>query len=85
MVNGTHNPAANGEHIRGDRAGKSLERYATARTSLVNCGRDTKITFSDGSTLVLKGVKQVDAVFPTGSASPASTPTPIGSKIGGNR
>jgi hypothetical protein len=40
-------------------------RLASAR--LVNHGRDTKLTFSDGSTLVLMGVKEVEAVF--GSAA----------------
>ena len=38
-----------------------------ASASLVNQGRDTKLTFRDGSTLVLMGVKEVEAVF--GSAA----------------
>jgi hypothetical protein len=35
-----------------------------ARVRLVNRGRDTQITLGDGSTIVLKGIRQVDAVFP---------------------
>lgn len=36
---------------------------APARADLVNSGQDTRITLRDGSTIVLKGVTQVDAVF----------------------
>jgi|HubBroStandDraft_6_1064221.scaffolds.fasta_scaffold279530_2 hypothetical protein len=53
-----------------------------ARTSLVNGGQDTLITLLDGSTIVLKGVTRIDAVFPTTGAAMISEPTPIGRKIG---
>jgi len=53
-----------------------------ARTSLVNCGQDTLITLLDGSTIVLKGVIRIDAVFPTVGGATISEPAPIGSEIG---
>lgn len=53
-----------------------------ARTSLVNSGQDTQIMLLDGSTIVLKGVTRVDAVFPTSGAAASSEPTPIGGQIG---
>ena len=62
MLNGTANPAAIGEHA------PAVDNRQLAGTSLVNHGRDTKLTFSDGSTLVLKGVTRIDAVFPVGGA-----------------
>lgn len=39
------------------------ENSAMARADLVNSGQDTKVTLRDGSTIVLKGVTRVDAVF----------------------
>jgi hypothetical protein len=39
------------------------ERQLTA-TMLINRGRDTKLIFGDGSTIVLRGVSEIDAVFP---------------------
>jgi len=54
MVNVAHDPA-NAEADPGS---------AAARARLVNSGQDTKITFRDGSTIVLKGVRQVEAFFP---------------------
>jgi len=41
-----------------------------ARADLVNSGQDTRITFRDGSTIVLKGVTQIEAVFSAGGAAP---------------
>ena len=38
-------------------------RVGPARMKLVNCGQDTQITLADGSTIVLKGRKQVDGNF----------------------
>lgn len=46
------------------------DRLGLARADLVNSGRDTRITFSDGSTIVVKGVTQPDEVF-------ASTVLPV--------
>ena len=44
-----------------------------ARTRLVNYGQDTKITFDDGSSIVLKGVTHADAVFvPADAGEPQS-------------
>jgi hypothetical protein len=53
-----------------------------ARTSLVNSGQDTLITLLDGSTIVLKGVTRIDAVFPTVGGVAISEAAPIGSEIG---
>jgi hypothetical protein len=50
------------------------------RASVVNSGQDTKLTFCDGSTIVLKGVRQIGAVF-----SALSEPSPVGADIGQNR
>jgi hypothetical protein len=46
---------------------------AAARARLVNSGQDTKITFRDGSTIVLKGVTQVRAFFPKLELAPGRT------------
>ncbi len=78
MINGIHRSAA-----AGDRPTSPDERRLAGRT-LVNCGRDTKLTFQDGSTIVLMGVTQLDAVFPTGGAPSPSQPPPIGGEIGGD-
>ena len=53
-----------------------------AQTKLVNSGQDTQITLLDGSTIVLKGVTRIDAVFPTAGSAMISEPTPIGDEIG---
>jgi hypothetical protein len=37
---------------------------AAPRSRLINSGRDTKITFRDGSTIVLKGVMRVEVFLP---------------------
>jgi hypothetical protein len=58
MVNDTIKPVANNGHS----GIPDIRRLAW--TSLVNRGRDTQITLHDGSTIVLKGVIQVEAVFP---------------------
>lgn len=56
----------NAAHDTGDRCKKSppADYSAEARADLVNSGRDTQITLPDGSTIVLKGVTRLDAVFP---------------------
>jgi hypothetical protein len=62
MVNGT---MVNADHIffsPGQAASGDARRLSG--TSLVNGGRDTKLTFLDGSVIVLKGVSRVEAVFP---------------------
>ncbi|HTW51958.1 MAG TPA: hypothetical protein VME45_08705 [Stellaceae bacterium] len=53
-----------GELTSGDKSGP-------VRADLVNSGRDTRITLSDGSTIVLKGVTQLEAVFFAGYRSAA--------------
>jgi hypothetical protein len=53
-----------------------------ARTCLVNSGQDTLITLFDGSTIVLKGVTRIDAVFPTVGSAAVLEPPPIGREIG---
>ena len=53
-----------------------------ARTKLVNRGQDTQITLLDGSTILLKGVTRIDAVFPTAGATTILEPPPIGDEIG---
>jgi hypothetical protein len=61
---------------------------ARARTKLVNCGQDTEITLDDGSTILLKGITEIGAVFPARGAPPAQAsgqhPAPIGREIGGD-
>ncbi len=37
---------------------------AVPRSRLINSGRDTKVTFRDGSTIVLKGVMHVEVFLP---------------------
>lgn len=65
MVNATHDPAT--------RAKSPLAAgSASARTDLVNFGQDTRITLGDGSTIVLKGVTQPEAVFSCQSAAQRS-------------
>jgi hypothetical protein len=54
MVSGAHDPAKTGAD----------PDAGAARTRLINSGQDTKITFRDGSTIVLKGVTQIEAFFP---------------------
>jgi hypothetical protein len=51
-----------------------------ARTSLVNHGQDTKLTFHDGSIIVLKGVQKIGAVL-----SAPSKLSPVGTDIGRHR
>jgi hypothetical protein len=63
MLNGTVKPAAVAE-----RTPAFVDDSQLAYTTLVNRGRDTKLTFCDGSTLVLKGVTRIEAVFPLGGA-----------------
>jgi hypothetical protein len=50
------------------------------RTSLVNGGQDTKLTFGDGSIIVLKGVTRIGAIL-----SAPSKVSPVGAEIGQNR
>jgi hypothetical protein len=53
-----------------------------AQTCLVNSGQDTLITLLDGSTIVVKGVTRIDAVFPTVGGVATSEPSPIRGEIG---
>jgi hypothetical protein len=64
MFHGTANHIAIGER----RVSAAGDRQLT-RTRLINRGRDTKLTFGDGSILVLRGVSQIDAVFPESDAA----------------
>jgi len=77
MVNDADKPVSKGH------AGIPNERRL-ARTSLVNSGQDTQLTLRDGSTIVLKGVTRLDAVFPASAAAAKSKPSPIGGEIGGD-
>ena len=56
---------------------------ASARADLVNSGRDTQITFRDGSTIVLKGVTHVEAVFPSTGIAPKADASPMGDAASG--
>ena len=56
---------------------------APAQASLVNRGRDSMLTFRDGSVIVLKGVRRLDAVFPIDDSSRSQLP-PVGREIGGD-
>jgi hypothetical protein len=41
----------------------SADKSDRVHADLVNSGQDTRITLHDGSTIVLKGVTQLEAVF----------------------
>ena len=41
----------------------SADKSGRVHADLVNSGQDTRITLYDGSTIVLKGVTQLEAVF----------------------
>jgi hypothetical protein len=68
MDNGTHN---------------LTDRQSPARADIVNRGQDTKITLGDGSTIVLKGVMHVEAVFSSNAASSETCGLPIGGALSG--
>jgi hypothetical protein len=73
MVNASRNPENTGiVTLMGSRA-PSLAR-------LVNHGQDTQISLPDGSTIVLKGVREVAAVLVAADSNPE--PPPIGGEIG---
>jgi hypothetical protein len=74
MVNAAHSLFIPGEHAA------PADPKQLARTSLVNHGRDTELTFRDGSIIVLKGVRQIDAVL-----AALSDPPPIDADIGRHR
>jgi hypothetical protein len=74
MVNAVHTLFTPGE------SAAPADPKQLARTSLVNHGQDTKLTFHDGSIIVLKGVKQIRAVV----AAPSKLP-PVGADIGRHR
>jgi hypothetical protein len=74
MVNAVHSL-----FTRGERA-TLADPKQLARTSLINHGHDTKLTFHDGSIIVLKGVRQIGAVL-----SAPSGPSPVGADIGRHR
>jgi hypothetical protein len=44
-------------------AGSDTPSYALAHTTPVNGGQDTLIALNDGSTILLKGVTQIDSSF----------------------
>jgi hypothetical protein len=77
MVNGSQNSASNSTHLAGDQTARRV-----ARACLINEGQDTQLTFGDGSTIVLKGVTRVDAVFPKSGRPNGSELPPIGGEIG---
>ena len=68
MVNALHSTG------NGKDAATSIGRFPSqARARLVNRGRDTQLTFIDGSTILLMGVRRVEAVFSgSGIASKAA-------------
>jgi hypothetical protein len=74
MVNGTHSrtPALAGGRIP-----------ASARADLVNSGQDTLITLRDGSTIMLKGVTRIEAVFSGNGANWEEGAPPIGGALPG--
>jgi hypothetical protein len=74
MVNAAHTLFTPGERAA------PADPKQLARTSLVNHGQDTKLTFRDGSVIVLKGVKQIGAVL----SAPSKLP-PVGADIGRHR
>ena len=47
----------------------------------MNSGQDTRITLRDGSTIVLKGVTHIEAVFSAGAATPEASASPIGGAL----
>jgi hypothetical protein len=77
------NVSANSRPSR-DGAAPSGSELARGRASirLVNCGHDTEITLDDGSTLLFKGITEIEAVFPATSAVSGQHPPPIGGEIG---
>lgn len=77
MVNGSHHPIASGKYP----ASAGIGAEGRAHASLVNRGQDTKITLSDGSIILMKGVRQVDAAFFTSDPPANSTLPPMREKI----
>jgi hypothetical protein len=63
----------------GERAAQA-DPEQLARTSLVNHGQDTKLTFRDGSIIVFKGVRRIGVVL-----SALSDPSPVGADISHHR
>ena len=60
------------------RAGHVLDLLSGAvQARLVNRGRDTKLLFGDGSTILLKGISRPDAVLPRDGSEAA----PVGREI----
>ena len=59
------------------------DRQKPARADIVNRGQDTKITLGDGSTIVLKGVTHVEAVFSGNAANSEACGLPIGGALSG--
>ena len=74
MVDAAHGLLVPREHI----ARADIRRLD--RASLVNSGQDTELIFGDGSIIVLKGVRQIGALF-----SAPSKPSPVSTDIGQNR
>jgi len=80
MVNTIMVNAAHTIFTPGERAAALADPRQLARTSRVNHGQDTKLTFGDGSIIVLKGVKEIGAVL----SAPSKLP-PVGANIGRHR
>ena len=76
MVNAVHNLTP------GEPANSAAPRLPV-QTSVINYGRDTKLTFHDGSVLVLRGVSRVEAVFPP-DGDPLSKLSAVRRKISGD-
>ena len=74
MVNAVHNLFTPGDRT------VVADPKQLARASRVNHGQDTKLTFGDGSVIVLKGVRQIGEIL----AAPSKLPS-IGGDIGGHR
>jgi hypothetical protein len=59
----------------------SADNPGRVQADLVNSGQDTRITLRDGSTIVLKGVTHIEAVFSAGAATPEASASPIGGAL----
>ena len=61
----------------------SADNPGRVQADLVNSGQDTRITFRDGSTIVLKAVTHIEAVFSGAAAAPESNASLIGGTVSG--
>ena len=74
MVNAVHSLFAPGDRT------VVADPKELARASRVNHGQDTKLTFGDGSIIVLKGVKKIGDIV----AAPSKLP-PVGGDVSRHR